>query len=207
MFEAITYPEFAVRKKLQRGVYGDRARQFVDRLCWPLKLDSDGCEIDDFDCVGTTYCLVRENDTHLASLRLRHPAHGSMVERAFAPIWDRHGTVLAEGLEVTRLCTARHLPERERRVATVELLLGLCRFGVRSGQTSLFGVVYEGVARAITRAGWESTTLDRFEHEGRTILLAHWKCSTLADWSLQERAEKLSTGTDSQPDVAGTLAA
>lgn len=207
MFEALTYPDFAARKQLQRGVYGDRARQFVDRHRWPLTLDSDGFEIDDFDCVGTTYCLVRQNDTHLASLRLRHPVDGSMVQRAFAPIWDRHGTALAKGLEVTRLCTARQLPECERRIATVELLLGLCRFGVGSGQTSLFGLVYAAVARTIARAGWESTVLDRFDHEGRTILLAHWECSPLVDWALQERSDRLCTVTEQRAKVSRILAA
>lgn len=156
-----------------------------------MDVNAEGLEIDDFDVLGTTYCLVHLNERHQASLRLRRAADGTMLERAFGDVWARHGGDLAGGLEVTRLCSGRFLAEPVRQAATVELLLGLCRFGVTSGQRDLFGIVYPAVARTIQRAGWECEVMDRFEHDGRAIVLARWECSSLVDWQLQERLETL----------------
>ena len=193
VFEALAYPELQRRTRLRRGHHLDRTRQFAERHCWPMRVDADGLESDDFDGDGTTYCLVHTADTHFASLRLRRAADGTMLERAFAPVWTRHAESLKDAVEVTRLCSGRYLDETERQWATVELLLGLCRHGRATGQKHLFGVVYPGVARAIRRAGWESQVADQFERDGRTIVLATWECSALVDWRLQDRLDTLST--------------
>lgn len=191
MFEALSYSEFAGRLALSNGAFTDRTRQFVDRHGWELQLDAEGLEIDQFDGEGTTYCVVHDRGRHMGSLRLRSPAQGSMAQAAFGAIWDRHADTLDSALEVTRLCTARDLPEADRRLAFVELLIGLCQYGRRTGTGELFGVVYPGVARAIARVGWQSEILESFETDGRKTLLARWTCSAAAHWALQERSDAL----------------
>ena len=199
MFEALAHAELQRRTRLRRGHHLDRTRQFAERHCWPMRVGEDGLESDDFDGDGTTYCMVHVADDHLASLRLRRAADGTMLEQAFAPVWTRHAAALKDAVEVTRLCSGRYLDETQRRRATVELLLGLCRHGRSTGQEALFGIVYPGVARAIQRAGWECQVVDQFERDGRTIVLATWECSALADWRLQDRLDALSTLRPAQP--------
>lgn len=204
MFAALPYEVFQTQTKLRHGHHLDRTLQFAERHRWPLNIGADSLEIDDFDCNGTTYCLAHEAGQHQASLRVRRTEHGTMLERAFRPVWERHAADFRGALEVTRMCSGRYLPEAVRKRATVEMLLGLCRFGMRSGQKDLFGIVYPGVMRAICRAGWRCSVVESFENDGRTILLARWECSGLVDWRLQERLEALS---DAQPIATAEVAA
>ena len=104
MFEALAHAELQRRTRLRRGHHLDRTRQFAERHCWPMRVGEDGLESDDFDGDGTTYCMVHVADDHLASLRLRRAADGTMLEQAFAPVWTRHAAALKDAVEVTRLC-------------------------------------------------------------------------------------------------------
>lgn len=171
-----------------------------------MQVDHLGRESDDFDRPGTSYCLVHEAEMHQASLRLRHAGDGTLTEQAFPTLWARHSVALLDMVEVTRLCSRPDLNEVVRQRATVELLLGLCRFGVRTGQRRLFGIVYAGVARAIQRAGWQPEVIDRVQDSGRPVLLATWECTSLVDWQLQERLDVLPVA-DLKPFAADSAAA
>ncbi|WP_172328058.1 acyl-homoserine-lactone synthase [Mangrovicoccus sp. HB161399] len=191
MLTILDHAEFAARADLASAVHRDRAAQFVRRHRWPLDLTGEGAEIDGFDAPGTEYLVAERAGRHLASLRLRRAAAGSMAEAAFPAIWRRHGTALSGMSEVTRLCSAPGLGGAACREAIAELLIGLCRHGRRSGQERLFGIVYPGVARAIARDGWQAERLDSFETGGRETWLCRWDCTAEADWRLQECAARL----------------
>jgi N-acyl-L-homoserine lactone synthetase len=191
VFDILSHSEMAARRALKCGVHSDRTLQFVVRHGWQLPTNSENLEEDEFDRTGTTYCVVHEEGRHLASLRLLHHESGTLAQKVFRDVYNRNADALTDALEVTRLCTAPVLSEPRRRLALVELLIGLCRYGLKASQPALFGVVYPGVARSITRAGWPCDVLDRFETDNRTTLLSRWTCSAMVDWNLQERAEYL----------------
>lgn len=199
MFETFSYRGIAARATLFDGMLLDRTRQFVTRHCWDLWTDQHGREIDNFDHDGTTYCVVHKDGSHLASLRLRPASDDCMTAGLCADAWRENQRALAEGLEVTRLCASPCQNAVQGSLATVELLRGLCRFGLRNGTPVLYGLVFPGVARSIRVAGWPSQTLARFTLDERTVFLARWECSHEVDWSLQERLERLEETVASQP--------
>ena len=65
-------------------MFGHRAGQFVGRHGWPLRLDAEGLEIDEYDDGRATYCVVEEEGRHLASVRLRPAAIGVHGRGAFS---------------------------------------------------------------------------------------------------------------------------
>ncbi|WP_138465463.1 acyl-homoserine-lactone synthase [Poseidonocella sp. HB161398] len=199
MTSIYNYEDFAAASALAGAMHLDRAAQFVGRHRWELKLSETGAEIDGFDRRGTEYLMVAREGRHLASLRLRRAAAGSMTAAAFPHLWRRHRRELQRMSEVTRFCSAPGLGGRLCREAVTELLIGLCRHGRRSGQEQLFGVVYPGVAKAIARNGWASRHLDSFETDGRETWLCRWDCTAEADWRLQECAARLAERAAARP--------
>jgi acyl homoserine lactone synthase len=174
---------------IRQSMFVDRAAQFVTRHKWPLRLDAAGFEVDEYDDARTTYCVVADAGRHLASLRLRPAAAGSMVEKHFPELWLSAEGRLVDCAEVTRFCAAPTLSADDRIAAVSDLLLGLCRHCQRSKIRSVFGVVFPSVARVIRQAGWLGELLS--ESRGEEVLrLVQWTPSELVAWTIQERREQ-----------------
>jgi N-acyl-L-homoserine lactone synthetase len=188
MFLAVDQAELAEFPALRRSMLGHRAGQFVRRHGWPLRLDAEGLEIDEYDDGRATYCVVEDEGRHLASVRLRPAASGCMVEEHFPELWLR-GKGLRGGVEITRFCAAPGLGADERLTAVSELLLGLCRHCRRAGIGSIFGVVFPTVARVIRQAGWAGTVLNEMRGAKGSLLLVQWTPSELVAWAIQEKRE------------------
>ncbi len=191
MFLAVDQAELAEIPALRRSMLGHRAGQFVRRHGWPLRLDAEGLEIDEYDDGRATYCVVEDEGRHLASVRLRPAASGCMVEEHFPELWLR-GQGLRGGVEITRFCAACAAPglgADERLTAVSELLLGLCRHCRRAGIGSIFGVVFPAVARVIRQAGWAGTVHNEMRGAEASLLLVQWTPSELVAWAIQEKRE------------------
>ena len=186
MFFAVDHAALQEKPGIRRSMLVDRAEQFVARHRWPLRLDASGLEIDEYDDALTTYCGVAETGRHVASLRLRPAAAGSMVERHFPALWLAG---LRDGVEITRFCAAPALSPDARLTAVSDLLLGLCRHCQYEGIGSVFGVVFPAVARVIKQAGWTGTVLNETQDAAGRLLLAQWTPSDLVAWNIQERRE------------------
>jgi len=186
MFLALDHSALAGNPSLQRSMFADRAQQFVGRHRWPLRLNTTGLEIDEFDDVLTTYCVVEEAGRHLTSARLRPAGVGSMVERHFPALWD---TDLRGGVEITRFCASPALTPDNRLASVSDLLLGLCRHCQRCGIGGFFGIVFPSVGRVIRQAGWPAAILNELRDADGTLLLAQWTPSNLVAWDIQERRE------------------
>jgi N-acyl-L-homoserine lactone synthetase len=197
MFQVMSHSALIAAGPLRESMLRHRALQFVERHGWSLPL-SGGFEIDEFDGPGTDYAVTAEGPRHVASVRLRHAANGSMLERHFPVFWRRHAGALRELHEVTRLCTAPRAASEWRREALGELLVGLCGHCLAVGKERFFGVVYPSVARSLDRAGWRPEIIDRAEIQGESLVLATWTASHRIYWDLQ-------SALDSQ-DVADPVA-
>jgi N-acyl-L-homoserine lactone synthetase len=189
MFLALCRADLDARAAVFHPMLADRGRQFVARHRWPLRLDHEGLETDEFDDPSTTYCVVAEGDRHLASLRLRPAADGSMAERYFPALWREPGARLRGTAEVSRFCAAPGLSPETRLNAVSDLLLGVCRHCQRVGIASFFGVVFPPVARVIRQAGWPPSVLRETRDARGTLLLAEWTPDELVAWSIQEQRE------------------
>lgn len=189
MFYALDHDSLYHAEDLRMAMFTDRARQFVGRHDWPLALDEAGLEIDEFDNAATTYCIVEKEGRHQASLRLRPAQAGSMVARHFSQMWQKSGSRLEHGTEVTRFCAAPTLSADERLVAVSDLLLGLCRHCQQAAISSFFGVIFPSVARVIRQCGWAGEVLDEMRDGRGTLLLAEWRASNLVAWDIQECRE------------------
>lgn len=189
MFHAVNLSALAGLTSVHDSMFEDRATQFIDRHKWPLYRAASGFEVDEFDDAISTYCVTEANGRHQASLRIRAADAGSMVEKHFAPLWDRASERLRGRVEVTRFCAAPHLTPDERLAAVSDLLLGLCRHCQRSGAPTIFGVVFPAVARVIRQSGWTPLILDRMTDACGTLLLCEWTASEMVAWDIQERRE------------------
>ncbi|MFT3972053.1 MAG: acyl-homoserine-lactone synthase [Amaricoccus sp.] len=184
MFLAIDGSDLNSMPMLRRSMFVDRADQFVHRHGWPLPLDAGGLEIDEYDGSGTTYCMMMREGRHLASVRLRPEAAGSMVERHFPALWREE---FRNGTEITRFCVSPRVRSDPRSTLVPELLLGLCRHCQRAGIDSVFGVVFPSVLRVIKQAGWSGSVHAKSEDKRNALLLVEWIPSSIVAWRLQEQ--------------------
>lgn len=189
MFQVVSFAELVATPSLRESMLRHRAVQFVDRHGWKLQL-TGALEIDAFDRAGTGYCVLSHDSRHVASIRLRHAADGSMVEQHFPAFWNHQSDLLRDLPEVTRLCIAPRSAPEWCREALGELLLGLCCHCLRTGIDRFFGVVYPSVARSLERAGWTPEILEEFETPDGRLLLATWRVSHRVHWDLQAMIER-----------------
>jgi acyl-homoserine lactone synthase len=169
-------------------MFQHRTDQFVDRHGWPLHLDAEGLEIDQYDDDAATYCIVEQDGRHIASVRLRPAAAGCMVDDHF-PELRMPGQSLRKGVEITRFCAAPGLSPDARLTAVSDLLLGLCRHCQRNGIGNVFGVVFPAVARVIRQSGWAGALLNEIDGADGRLLLMQWTPSERVAWTIQERRE------------------
>ncbi len=188
MFLTVDQRELESCGNLRRSMFGHRAQQFVERHGWPIRLDPEGLEIDEYDDEHATYCVAAEEAQHLASVRLRPAAYGCMVETHFPDLWLR-GDGLRRAVEITRFCAAPGLDPDARLTAVSDLLLGLCRHCQQAGIGSIFGVVFPAVARVIRQAGWTGTVLNEVRAGDERLLLVQWTPSEMVAWAIQEKRE------------------
>lgn len=189
MFFALTQEGLTKKAAVHHSMFADRAQQFVARHKWPLQVDDSGFEVDEYDDTLTTYCVVTNGIRHLASLRLRPAATGSMVEQHFPALWDGMEAQLRGGVEITRFCCAPLLAPEARLTVVSDLLLGLCRHCQGAGIESVFGIVFPSVARVLKQAGWPAEVLKATRDDGEALLLARWIPSNLVAWNIQECRE------------------
>lgn len=189
MFVALDRADLAARTDLYRSMFANRAQQFVGRHRWPLRIDGDGLELDEYDDDLATYCVVEEEGRHFASVRLRPGAAGSMVEHHFPELGQGRTAELRNAVEITRFCAAPGLVADDRLTAVSDLLLGLCRHCQRAGIVRLFGVVFPQIVRVIRQAGWSGTILSRMQEGETALLLVEWVPGDLVGWCIQERRE------------------
>lgn len=152
MLRILTAPDLDSRPPLRDAMLRHRARQFRDRLRWPVTVDALGRERDAYDHAGALYVIVEgPGGSHLGSARLLPTVGPHMVADHFAHLTGSGPLRSPLIWEVTRFCLA---PGAGRGVAPL-LMLGGAEVMRALSLTHLLGVfdlamlrVYAGIGAA-----------------------------------------------------------
>jgi len=132
-------------------IFKIRKNVFVDRLNWSVNC-TDGMEIDEFDCEGTTYIVVKKNSVVIGSCRLIPTSHNTMINSLFR--------VLLRGDEPIvnpRVVEISRLASMGRNMAGVPVLPSVLEelrsYAYEYGITKYVFVTTAAIERLLTRSG------------------------------------------------------
>jgi acyl homoserine lactone synthase len=146
------------RPLLRDSMFRDRASQFRERLGWPVQVDGQGRESDQYDAEDPLYVIwERADGRHGGSARFLPTTGRTMVNDHFLHLTD--GVPLRSPLiwECTRFCLA---PGADQRVAPA-LMLGGAELMRAFSLTHLVGVFDAFMTRVYTRIGAVPDVLGR----------------------------------------------
>lgn len=160
-------------RALADSMFRDRAAQFRGRLGWPVQVDADGREIDQYDPLDPVYVVwVREDGLHGGSMRIMPTTGRTMAAEHFADICG--GPIReADVWESTRFAIA---PGAPRGVASALMMAGQI-FGVRRGMKGCLGVYDMPMERVYRRLGCAPEPLGRTGDGRGAIGAGMWSVS------------------------------
>ena len=158
------------------AMHSDRARQFVIRLGWNLRVDQCGWESDEYDDGRSEILLVSSGALHLASCRLRSARHGTMLEDHFSTLFPGVCATVASNrdnfYELSRLVTSPDLCRRQREISLGELAVSLRSVMVsKPSGTRFFAVTFGPALRLMARRGIQFFCLDESRLGNEPIFL------------------------------------
>lgn len=170
---------------LARAMFRDRARQFRDRLGWPVTVDDRGEERDGYDALNPLYVLWQNPDGgHGGSMRFLPTTGPVMVNDIFGHLTGGGPVISPLIWECTRFCLA---PGAGPHVAAGLMLGGgeiMRNFGIRH-----FVGVFDARMVRIYRAIGSSPDILGSEGEGRArISVGLWAFSDEARARVADRA-------------------
>ncbi len=170
---------------LARAMFQDRARQFRDRLGWPVDVDADGQERDGYDALNPLYVLWQNPDGgHGGSMRFLPTTGPVMVNDIFGHLTGGAPVLSPLIWECTRFCLA---PGADPHVAAALMLGGgeiMRNFAIRH-----FVGVFDARMVRIYRAIGSSPEILGSEGEGRArISVGLWAFSDEARARVADRA-------------------
>lgn len=170
--------------KLRHEMFRDRAKQFRDRLGWPLEVNLFGEEIDEYDSENPLY-VIWETDTggHGGSMRLLPTTGRTMVNDHFRHLTDGVSIISPVIWESTRFCLSEGAPPS----TAAALMLGGGEVMDRFGIEHFVGVFDLPMERIYKRIGASPTIVgSRGYGRGRTSV-GLWSFSGEAKRCLAER--------------------
>jgi N-acyl-L-homoserine lactone synthetase len=158
-------------------MFRDRAIVFCEQLRWDLTTDKNGREIDPYDLLDPTYCIIEtESGRHAGSVRLMPTTGRTMLGEIFPE--QTRGIIEPSPLlwEVTRFCISPNItrPERRRGIA-IMIMRSMFAFASERSIGGFAGVFYEPMMAAWRRWGWEPRRVSRSPHGGDIICVGVWK--------------------------------
>ena len=118
--------------KLASSMFRDRADQFRTRLGWPVAVDKNGEERDQYDALNPLYVIWEEPDgSHGGSMRFLPTTGRVMVNEVFGDLLEGGPITSPLIWECTRFCLARKAGPK---VAAALMLAGgeiMSGFGIR----------------------------------------------------------------------------
>lgn len=146
------------------AMHSDRARQFVTRLGWNLKVDQCGWESDEYDDERSEIFLISSGALHLASCRLRSAQHGTMLEDHFSALFPEVCAIVSSNrdvfCELSRLVTNPDLCRQRREMALDELVIKLRRaMAAKPVGTRFVAVTFWPALRLMLRRGVQFSRL------------------------------------------------
>ncbi|MGR3541282.1 MAG: acyl-homoserine-lactone synthase [Hasllibacter sp.] len=173
MITYLTTATLKANRDLADSMFRDRAAQFRGRLGWPVQVDAEGREMDQYDPLGATYVVwIGEDGLHGGSMRIMPTVKRHMAAEHFAHIC---GGKIRDPLiwESTRFAIA---PGAPRGVASALMMAGQV-FGIRRGMTGCLGVYDLPMERVYKRLGCAPTPLGRTGDGRGAIGAGMWSVS------------------------------
>lgn len=156
---------------LTATMFADRRRQFAERLGWPVTVDPNGYERDDYDKENPWYIIVSDKaGKHAGSLRLLPTTGRTMLADHFAETLA--GREIKDPLvwECTRFCLS---PERNPKVA-LTLLATAARLMQLAGLRSLVAVFDARMLRLYRMSGVEPEVIGSPSHDTGAAQAGLW---------------------------------
>lgn len=172
--------------KLARSMFQDRACQFRDRLGWPVHVNAEGEERDQYDALDPLYVIWENADgTHGGSARFLPTTGPVMVNDIFSHIMGGGHVVSPLIWECTRFCLSK---DAKPNVAAALMLGGgeiMNGFGIQH-----FVGVFDARMVRIYRAIGSSPEILGSEGEGREqISVGLWEFTDEAQSKVAARAK------------------
>jgi N-acyl-L-homoserine lactone synthetase len=149
-----------------------RKTVFKGQLGWDVTVIGE-LEVDEFDALGPS-CLV-SIDRHGNVVRLLPTTGPNMLRDIFASFVTKAAVPCGERVwEASRFAVSGNTTAAEAGLsqATYDLLIGVLKFALSSGITTIACVVDVRMERILRRAGWQLERLGPARRIGNTIAMA-----------------------------------
>jgi acyl homoserine lactone synthase len=152
-----------------------RKAVFKDRLGWDVTVSGE-LEVDEFDALGPSYLLSIDGQGTLNGCVRLLPSTGPNMLRDIFPSFVTKGTVpRGERVwEASRFAASGNSTAAEAGLSqtTYDLLIGVLKFGLSNGISTIACVVDVRMERILRRAGWPIERLGPARRIGNTIAMA-----------------------------------
>ena len=185
MIRYVSGTDLWLHPHLARTMFADRARQFSDRLGWPVDIDRNGFERDQYDPLNPVYVLVEDDKGHHAgSMRLLPTTGPTMINTYFASALQ-DGPIRDPAIwECTRFCLA---PTASPRTAA-KLFASAGRLMQEMNITALVAVFDRPMLRKYRVSGVPPAILGEGDVAGSEVMTGRWQFSRQQLQDLMHRA-------------------
>lgn len=156
---------------LTATMFADRRKQFSERLGWPVKVDPNGYERDEYDRENPLYVIVSDRyGKHAGSLRLLPTTGRTMLADHFSETLG--GREIRDPLvwECTRFC----LSQEKSAKAALTLLTTTARVMQLAGLKSLVAIFDARMLRLYKMTGIEPEVIGSQSYETGTAHAGFW---------------------------------
>lgn len=183
--------ESATFCEMHRG----RALVFHERKKWDVDVEN-GLEVDRYDReLDPTYLVTYDdNDRVTGSLRLLPTCGDTMLSTAFRSFFDPAVNIASPtAWECTRFCVhpAAGSPSMWQRIASLELLSGLCSLAFESGIEHIIGVYEHRMAGVYRRIGWEPEPIAVSVLASQRLYVGIWTVGLSPYVNLRKKLDKI----------------
>jgi acyl homoserine lactone synthase len=152
-----------------------RKAVFKDRLGWDVTVSGE-FEVDEYDALGPSYLLsIDRYGTLIGCVRLLPTTGPNMLRDIFPSFVTKAAVPRGERVwEASRFAVSRNTTAAEAGLSqtTYDLLIGVLKFGLSNGISTIACVVDLRMERILRRAGWQLERLGPAHRIGNTIALA-----------------------------------
>jgi acyl homoserine lactone synthase len=152
-----------------------RKAVFKDRLGWDVTVSGE-FEVDEYDALGPSYLLsIDRYGTLIGCVRLLPTTGPNMLRDIFPSFVTNAAVPRGERVwEASRFAVSRNTTAAEAGLSqtTYDLLIGVLKFGLSNGISTIVCVVDLRMERILRRAGWQLERLGPAHRIGSTIAMA-----------------------------------
>ena len=148
---------------------------FKDRLGWDVTVSGE-LEVDEYDALGPRYLLsIDRYGTVNGCVRLLPTTGPNMLRDIFPSFVTKAAVPCGERVwEASRFAVSGNTTAAEAGISqtTYDLLIGVLKFGLSNGISTIACVVDVRMERVLRRAGWQIERLGPARRIGNTIAMA-----------------------------------